>query len=185
MNRRKPGRERIDRALLSLLKKNRLSETNIAALCREACVSRATFYAHYANVDEMYRELVRQLIRETSTLRTRLKCDGCTSDNARTPLCEHLREGGKYAGLAKESRFLSTFTSISLAEFKDDVMLMYEGISADSELAYALYCFQMMGCIGAARTIPETVEWDRARAMIDAFIRGGLNAVQKLNLEEA
>lgn len=85
MSRRKPGRERIDQALLSLLEESRLSETNIAALCREACVSRATFYAHYANVDEVYRELVRQLICETSTLRTRLKCDGCTSDNARTP----------------------------------------------------------------------------------------------------
>lgn len=52
------------------------------------------------------------------------------------------------------------------------------------QFAYVLYCFQMMGCIGAARTVPETIEWDRARVMIDAFIRGGLNAVQKLKPEE-
>lgn len=178
MVRAKPGRTRINDALLNLLKEQPLGSINIVSLCKAANVSRATFYAHYSNVDDVYRELVRELISVTSAMRSQLRCEEC---NTKAPLCVLLREGGRYASLANEDRFMSTFTSISLAELGDRVTAMYDEVSSDRDVAYALYCFQMMGCLGAARTIPSSVEWDKIRTSIDAFVRGGLNSIRDSN----
>lgn len=178
MERAKPGRTRITEALLALLGNKPLGSISVVNLCALAGVSRSTFYAHFSNVDDVYRELVRELVLTTSAIQPQLRCADC-ADSAKQPLCELLRPNGKYHHLTNEERFEQTYFDICMAEFKDGTNV-YEGVCTDKDLAYALFCFQMMGCIGAARTVPAATDWNRARPMLDAFIRGGLNSVRTL-----
>lgn len=178
MERAKPGRMRIAEALLVLLGEKPLGSISVVDLCAQAGVSRSTFYAHFSNVDDVYRELVRELVLTTSAIQPQLRCADCTNSE-KQPLCELLRPGGKYHHLTSEERFTQTYFDICTAEFKDGTNV-YDGVCDDKDIAYALFCFQMMGCIGAARTVPEATDWNRVRPMLDAFIRGGLNSVRTL-----
>lgn len=178
MERAKPGRTRITEAILALLGEKPLGSISVVDLCAQAGVSRSTFYAHFSNVDDVYRELVRELVLATSAIQPQLRCADCT-DPAKQPLCELLRPDGRYHALTNEGRFTQTYFDICVAEFKDGTNV-YEGVCTDKSIAYALFCFQMMGCIGAAQTVPESTDWDRIRPVLDAFIRGGLNSVRTL-----
>ena len=47
-------------ALLELLDEKPLEEISVAELCRRADVQRATFYNHYAIVEDLYNDLKRE-----------------------------------------------------------------------------------------------------------------------------
>lgn len=182
MERTKPGRARINEALSAYLRERALDDISVVDLCSHAGVSRSTFYAHYSNVDDVYQELVRELVAATSPIRPQLRCADCGKEPTKQPLCKLIRTGGKYQFLAKEARFIPTLLEICAAEFNGSTANVYESVcGTDEELAFALFCFQMTGCIGTAKTMPDSTDWSRVRPTIDAFIRGGLNAVRNLN----
>ena len=181
MERTKPGRARITEALLALLEDRSLDDISVVDLCAVADVSRSTFYAHFSNVADVYCELVRELVLTTSAIQPQLRCADCTNSN-KQPLCELLRPDGKYHNLTNEERFMRTYIDIGMAELNDETTNVYHDVCTDKDLAYALFCFQMMGCIGAAKTMPESTDWNQVRPVLDAFIRGGLHSVRSLNL---
>ena len=139
MERAKPGRTRINEALLSLLEDKALGTISVVDLCTRASVSRSTFYAHYSNVDDVYRELVRELVLASSAITPQLRCAECATSTARQPLCELLRKGGAYHSLTNEERFSQTYFDISMAEFKDETTSIYDSVFTDKDIAYALF----------------------------------------------
>lgn len=179
MERAKPGRARITEALLSFLGETPLDDISVVDLCGRANVSRSTFYAHFSNIADVYQELIRELVLTTSAIQPQLRCADCTNSN-KQPLCELLRPDGKYHNLTNEERFTRTYIDTGMAELNDETTNVYHDVCADRDLAHALFCFQMMGCIGAAKTVPESTDWNRVRPVLDAFIRGGLNSVRNL-----
>lgn len=178
MGRRQPGKERLERALLHLLDSRPMREIAVTELCAQAHVSRSTFYAHFANVDEVYRSLVRQLIFGTSAMLPQLRSDGVTDRALRRPLCALMRDS-EYRPLVGDEAFLPTYLELSETEFYDETLGIYLDICPHEETAQALCRFQIMGCIAAAKAADESADWDKVKATLDTFIRGGLNAVRQ------
>lgn len=180
MTKRQPGRERLEDALLRLLKTKPLSSITVTELCKAANVSRSTFYVHFANVADVYRDLVRQLIFGTSAMRAQLRGAGTPSPALGRPLCHIVRHGEEQAGLVNDDAFIPTYLELSRTEFDEAALGIYLDACHDRRIAQALFCFQIMGCIAAARSVEEHADWDDVKVALDAFIRGGLNAVRNL-----
>lgn len=178
MDRNNPTLERIDQALLGLLEDTALARIKVVELCAKARVSRTTFYNHYSNVDEVYRALVRRLVVETSSLLPQLRCSTCATGGRKKPLCELIRTSGAYHSLLNEDRFMATFLSESAAAFDEEALGIFAEACGDEGITFALYAFQLHGCIGAARAVPESEDWQPVKQALDAFIRGGLAAVR-------
>lgn len=178
MGRARPAVPRISRALLEMLEANALERIKVVDLCAWAQVSRTTFYAHYSNVDDVYRTLVRELVLSTSAIRPQLRCTSCAGGHAKRPLCEQVREGGAYHALLKEDRFMRTLLDVSIEEFNEAALAVFSGACESREVAFALFSFQIAGCIGAAKAVPATTDWTAAKRALDTFIRGGLSAVE-------
>lgn len=178
MERSKPARRRLTEALLEILEDHSVEDTTVVDLCSKANVSRSTFYTYFSSVDDVYRELVRELFSETSMMRPQLRCAECSESQTKHPLCVLIRGGGRYTNLTNDNRFLRTLIDVGMAEFRDESIGIFTEACEDDEEAFALYCYQMMGCVGAALMVPDSFDWERMRNRIDAFIRGGLNSVK-------
>lgn len=178
MGTRQPGRERLEQALLALLVDAPLRDITVTQLCHAAHVSRSTFYAHHPNVEELFRSLVRQLIFDTSSMRTQLRCAECVAD-ARRPLCETIRNSEEHQGLVHDEAFLPVFLDLCRSEFPEDALGPYLDACPDKQCAQALHSFQIMGCVAAANAVGAYDDWAPVKVAVDAFIRGGLNAVRQ------
>lgn len=177
---RRPGKERLEDALLRLLKVKPSSDITVTELCKAANVSRSTFYVHFANVSDVYRDLVRQLIFGTSAMRTQLRGVSNAGSAYGRPLCHIVRNSEEHAGLVNDDAFIPTYLKLSRTEFDEAALGIYLDACHDKGIAQALFCFQVMGCIAAARTVEEHADWEEVKAALDAFIRGGLNAVRSM-----
>lgn len=175
---RKSAAGKIEQALLVMLKRRSVSEITITELCQEATVSRSTFYTHFSNIEEVYQSLVRQMVFETSKIRTQLRSkEG--DDTLRKPLCVLIREESDFQGLVKEDRFMGTFLELCQKEDSIDSLNIYEEASSQEDVVQALYIFQMTGCIATAQTMGPDTDWPQIKHALDLFIRGGLNAVRQ------
>ncbi|HIW34105.1 MAG TPA: TetR family transcriptional regulator C-terminal domain-containing protein, partial [Candidatus Paenibacillus intestinavium] len=52
----------IHKALLNLLKNKTLAQITITELCKEACINRGTFYFHYEEIGDVFKELFEEIM---------------------------------------------------------------------------------------------------------------------------
>lgn len=176
--RSRKSQEAIKSALLDLLGKKPLDAVTMTELARKAAVSRSTLYAHFGNVQEVYEELVIEFNRTLQPLEMRLHCEECVVSDSR-PMCVALRDSGRYRPVVTDGRFMSTLLErLRPNRFENRTFRVYQELGLDAELAWAACCFQMSGCYAVALSQPESADWPRIQRMLDAFIRGGINALR-------
>ncbi len=171
--------ERIQTALVKLLASKPLTEIGVSELSREAHVSRATFYAHYENVGDVYDQLVQKAMTDVQPLSERFACDRFSCDSSGKPTyCERIRSGGDLSGVIKDPRFFPAMMEIGR---DTDLLSDYAartGISKD--LAEVVMLFQMSGCHAVATSkFAQRSDWPQIRELIDQFIEGGMSALGK------
>lgn len=170
--------EAIRQALLRLLVGKRIEDVSMSELAREAGVSRSTLYAHYGNVQDVYAALVVEFLGGLRSLESHLHCSDCARPGNR-PFCVALREAGPYAPVVRDERFLPLlFALVEQGAFPGGASNMFSGLGMSRMQAEALYRFQMSGCYAVALADVSEGEWDIVQRTLDAFIRGGINAVR-------
>lgn len=172
-------------ALLKLLKTKRLSSITMNELAKEAQKSRSTLYQHFNNVNEVYEMLIDQFISGLDSIENQLSCSKDISDqSAGIPFCIAIKTSEHFAPLFKEDRFLSDYLT-RIGNLKNGGLnskvfrnLAEQGCS-NVEI-FAIYIFQISGCFNLARNpyISED-DWVEAKAAVDIFIEGGLNALKE------
>ena len=170
--------QRIQDALLELLSAKPLTQISVSELAREAHVSRATFYAHYENVGDVFDQLVQQVMSNVQTFDERFSCDGGSCKNrSQSTYCEQIRSNDQWANVTQDPRFFSSMMGLpdeSEPPCHDSANL---GISKNA--LEALRLFQMSGCHAIATSkFAKQDDWPQIRDMIDAFIDGGLDAIR-------
>lgn len=170
--------QRIQDALADLLARKPLTEIGVSELAREASVSRATFYAHYDNVGDVFGRLVQEALANVLTFGERFSCDGAGCKGAgKLPYCERVRAQGRLAGVIGDPQFFSTMMGLS----QDDPEAGAD--AADLHLSRhamrVVRLFQMSGCHAVATSgLAGRDDWERTRAIVDRFIEAGMEAVR-------
>ena len=86
----------VKQALLKLLARKPLSEVSVSELCREAHISRSTFYEHFGNPGDAYDALVADAMGEMSPLMSQVACSDRFRPSGK-PFCALVRDTGDYA----------------------------------------------------------------------------------------
>lgn len=176
------SREAIKSALCRLLEERALVDITMTALARQACVSRSTVYAHFANVEDVYRETAGDFYAGLSSLNVHLRCEECWCEaGALRPFCIALRDAGNYAAVVADERFLSTlFDRVEEDDPEGGMLAAYRSLGLDGPQMRALFRFQMSGCYAVARSDVPPGDWARIQHLLDTFIRGGMQALRSL-----
>lgn len=172
--------ERIQKALGELLSTKPLSEVSVSELARKANVSRATFYAHYDNVGDVFDQLVELALSDVRTFDKRFLCDSdVCKEPGGIPYCERIRSSGdqQWGDIARDARFFPSMMSL----LSDTVSPAFDAanLNVSRGVAEALRLFQMSGCHAVATSeIARRDYWPIVREVLDIFIEGGLEAVR-------
>lgn len=171
---------RIRDALASLLNTKRLADISVSELVGMAKVSRATFYAHYNNVGDVFDELVQEVMVDVRSFSERFSCDGSRCKGADKPLyCERVRSEKRYGGVVREARFFPEMMSLAWEDRDSISDAAIKGV--DQTIMRAIRLFQMSGCHAVATSeFAKSDEWDQIRHAIDTFINGGMQAISKM-----
>lgn len=172
--------ERIQNALAELLSTKALADVSVSELSREANVSRATFYAHYDNVSDVFDQLVVRTLSDVRTFEDRFQCDGqaCRESDG-VPYCERIRfrDEEPWGDIARDARFFPSM--ISLLSNTEPPAFDAASLNVSRGVAEALRLFQMSGCHAVATSeFAQKDYWPIVREVLDIFIEGGLEAVR-------
>ncbi len=170
--------ERMQHALLTLLQHKPLANIGVTELAREAQVSRATFYAHYENVNDVYEQLVQRFMSNIQEFDEHFDCAGGAKNCSSQPYCERIREADEYVGVARDPRFFTAMMAFieESENFSLKERLIEAGIPKD--IARALTLFQMSGCHALATSDrTSNADWSQVRQAVDRFIEGGVAAL--------
>ena len=91
--------EIIKDALLTLLKKKNYMDITITDICRQACISRGTFYSHFKNIREIIDLLFDDALKQIGNIPLQTLCHPLDNSNEGLPLCGFLRKNKRYQPL--------------------------------------------------------------------------------------
>ena len=183
-------------ALLVLLKKTSFDKISIAPLCREAGISRATFYSHYNGLAEVLDELFEEAIQVTSAgatsfaqlseVRDRMQKTNDLSELAALaqllPVCQRISDNPKFRVLFTDP-FVSEHILMRLYQHQrklsvPDYMKTF-GLSCEE--ADKLFLFMITGAFAVNKSMDwkKDASWYDVQKVLLTFITGGCNALKK------
>lgn len=166
-------------AFLKLKNTRSFNDITIADICREAEISRGTFYLHYKNIVEVLDELLDRALSETRTLAEQLSFPAC-KEQCGYPLCQYIRSASAYRCLFFDDSLSSYIVEKIYRTHKEEIAnTIAEKRGLPAEQLYMLAYFQLAGCFAAAKRSMNMTdeEWEKSQSVIDAFILGGLEAL--------
>ena len=190
MDKRKiKSREKIKESFISLHSREGYEAMTVSALCKEAGISRGTFYAHYQNVMDVLDEVLDDALKETGRFWARYLniFEEDTEANSKVPFCVFIRENKKYQKIFIDDAF-SSFVVRKVAFLNFDKY--YEEVKKVSEITKqqfkAILSFQTSGCLSITKmSIKDKVDdWSCIRGCIDTFVKSGLASMIPLKEDE-
>jgi len=154
----------------------------VADICREAEISRGTFYAHFSNIAEVLDALLDEALANMDYLREYISAsDASTGSQCAYPFCRFVRDSKELRCILFDDA-LDHVVINKLAElYKNDFVHGIQCIagSLSEKEAEALFYFQINGCFAVSKKYSnlENGEWCPVQNMIDRFIKGGISSV--------
>ena len=182
-------------ALLKLMEKKQFDQITVAALCRQAEITRATFYIHYDNLTVVLKELLEDGLQttehESSNLNSNMlkMLDFITSQRNLTtleqydtllPICQRIANQPKYRVLfLDESLSAYIIKKIYVTERDKIVPLLINQCHLSRKEADKLYLFVIYGAYEVNKSMhwEKNKEWYQLQGSLIRFILGGLDAL--------
>ncbi len=165
---------------LELKKKKSYSSITVADICREAKISRGTFYLHFRNTAEVLEEVLEEALADVSSLAHQLYPDSCGDVRCGLPMCCHIRENQEYRCLLLDDELSGKLLEKIFSIHKEEIIRLWQQPSDLSRQQQEMIAwFQLCGCFAAAKKSLELdgQQWDQVRMALDTFLRGGFQAV--------
>ena len=182
-------------ALLKLMEKKQFDQITVAALCRQAEITRATFYIHYDNLTVVLNELLEDALQttehESSNLNSNMlkMLDFIPSQRNLTtleqydtllPICQRIANQPKYRVLfLDESLSAYIIKKIYVTERDKIVPLLINQCHHSRKEADKLYLFVIYGAYEVNKSMhwEKNKEWYQLQGSLIRFILGGLDAL--------
>lgn len=176
-------------AFLELIAKGGWRRLSVTLLCKKADIARATFYLHYANLDEVLDDVLRDAFqvgdddirRVLRQLRQPMKAGTLTAD-AFLPLCQRAADSPRYRPLLLDENLPGRILSFLYDTARADVVpLLMESASLTQQEADLLFRFGLQGsfAVNAALLWEKNETWYAMQDLLLRFKMGGLEALQK------
>ncbi len=168
-------------SLLSMLSIKDLADISISELCREAEISRGTFYLHYNNTSEVLDELFTDALENASSMLVQIGCD-TSSGSKGYPLCRFIRDNRKYQTLffsdSLHSQVVERIAALNMPGFLDHMKGRTE---LEDDVLTSLFYFQLNGCLAITkRNAPQhDGKWNDIQCTIDSFLKNGFDGLSK------
>ena len=171
--------EEIKDAFLCILNKKEYISITITDICKEAHISRGTFYSYFKNTREIVDELFDDALNNVGNVPLDNIC--CKEMGKSYPLCCFLRENKKYQPLFFSDSLYTLAIDRAVERQKDRFLnCMQEKISLEKEMLEDILHFQITGCMSVCkrRLKMNDEKWDSHRCNIDNFVKGGLDRLK-------
>ncbi len=191
-------KEAIKDAMLALLKESSFNDIGIAALCRKACVGRATFYTHYTGLTDVIDELCDDAIDATKRSKAR-GMEGIsalaakmreTTDPAALapymdmlPVCQRVADNPQYRVLFTDP-FIADYMMMRIFRKERDHMLPYilENHHLTVQQAEKVFLFSIAGAFAVNQSMQwkKDADWYDVQKVLTNFLEAGFAALAKL-----
>lgn len=167
-------------AFLRVKRSKEYNVITVADICREAEISRATFYTHFKNIAEVLDALLDDVLANRDYVLkylTEAKTDA--QSRCTYPLCQLVRDSQELRCIFFDDA-LNHVVIKKIAElFKTDYIREIQQISnsLSSQEAEALFYFQINGCYAISKQYSKhrNEEWCSIQNMMHQFIKGGVH----------
>lgn len=180
-------------SFLSLLEKQSFPKLNVTAICKEADITRSTFYLHYIDIYDVLDQVLNDAL-DATTMKNKAapwditKIIAESSDPVKfidthisdLPICHRVALIPKYKALFTDETLNSYILQHILTKQKTEVIHnMVAHFHIDSALAESLYTFLINGSFAVNQQYKweSTPQWRAAQAMIFRFIHSGIQGL--------
>lgn len=173
-------RNAIKDAFLRLKQTKEYNAITVADLCREAEISRGTFYLHYKNIAEVLDALLAEVLTEITGLPEHLSLT--EKSPCANPFCHYIRKNTKYRCILMDDTLTSYIINKVGERFMDDfVAQLMARTTLPREQLESIFYFQINGCFAITKRdirISQE-EWCSIQKTIDTFIKNGLDGYMR------
>lgn len=173
-------------AFLETEKKKMFNEISITEICREAHVSRSTFYQYYNNLAEVLADVLVDVGSQCFSVFTvhKLMEEPCADDDLpkRERFCEFVRREKKYRGLFLDESLTSKIINELIDKFHNQESDLFHGqINASDDTIRTYRYFQLNGCLSVIRkTLGQSdEEWKETRQTLDRIVESSVTIFRK------
>lgn len=172
----------IKNAFLRIKRRKDYNMITVADICREAEISRGTFYTHFSNITEVLDALLDEALANMDYLREYISApDVHAGPQCAYPFCRFIRDSRELRCILFDDA-LDHVVINKLAElYKDDFVHGIQRMagSLSEKEAEALFYFQINGCFAVSKKYSnlDNEEWCPVQNMIDRFIKDGISSV--------
>ena len=168
----------IQEAFLRVKKMKEYNAITVADICREAEISRGTFYAHFGNIAEVLDTLLDDAMSDMDYLREYLSAPQPNVKCAH-PFCRFVRENTAMHCILFDDT-LGHIVVKKLAELYKDASIQAirsRGTALTDQEAEVIFYFQINGCFAVSKQYRnlENEEWCPVQNVIDQFIKAGIS----------
>ncbi len=170
----------IQDAFLRIKRTKEYNAITVADLCREAEISRGTFYTHFSNIAEVLDALLDDVLANMNYLLDYLSSPRPDAKCAH-PFCRFVRESRELRCVLFDDALGHIVISKLAALYKAGYVqaLRSRGIALSEQEAEALFYFQINGCFAVSKRYSglENEGWCPVQDVIDRFIKGGIDSI--------
>lgn len=185
-------------ALLELIKKRQFTKITVASVCRQAEITRATFYLHFDSLWAVLDEILQDALQITEnssyqnndnildTLQLfiirRQNKEKLQTCNTLLPVCQRVVDLPKYRALFLDES-ISEYIINKLAQFEKEkvVSFLMQHCHIGSMKAEMLFSFMMHGSFAVNKALGwnKNEDWYDVQEALLRFILGGMDALRK------
>ncbi len=191
-------RQVVKDALMELLRENSYDKINVTMLCKQAEISRATFYLHYVDLNEVLDEVIREALeiaengsyqdgydaRHAMLMRT-LKDgpDALRGNEKYLAPCQRIADHPKYRALFMDDSLAHyIIRKIYLAEKTESLPALARQCRISEEDADRLFMFMIYGFYYVNRSLrwEKNDSWYRMQYLLNHLLENGMDSLSAL-----
>ncbi len=176
--------------LLAAMKGKRFSDLTVSEVCRDAGITRATFYQHYGSLADVLDEVLDDMTDEMGDVPLEM-CDNCSEigrppGDARPwkgmPFCHFYASRNPYRVLLEDGAIAERLIERIVDDALDDMMAALRERNPESDVDRAqvryLNIFRISGCLAAAKAARRNgYDWSLVQPVLDSAIAAAFDTL--------
>lgn len=178
-------------ALLARLESRRLHEVTVSEICKQANITRPTFYQHYGNLADVLDELLDDVVSEVGDVPFEM-CESCSAIGqppsreatwGGIPFCHFYASNNRYRALLEDNeiaeRLIARMVDRGLDEMEASLKSRFPNTNIDRGQVRYFNIFRMSGCLAAVKAARRNgYDWSLVQPTLDGAIAAAIDTLR-------